>query len=64
MLPGVAHHAAQRGKNLQQMFFPDEDRTAYLDRMFICRALYCVKVLAYCMMPDDVHIVVVKRGGR
>lgn len=34
VLPGVAHHVTQRGNNRQHVFFSDEDRAAYLDRMF------------------------------
>jgi putative transposase len=48
VLPGVAHHVTQRGNNRQQVFFSDEDRAAYLDRMFDYCALYSTKVLAYC----------------
>jgi len=34
VLPGVAHHVTQRGNNRQQVFFSDDDRAAYVDRMF------------------------------
>jgi hypothetical protein len=34
VLPGIAHHVTERGNNRQRLLFSDEDRTAYLDRMF------------------------------
>ncbi|MBE0656086.1 MAG: transposase [Bryobacteraceae bacterium] len=65
VLPGVAHHVTQRGNNRQQVFFSDEDRAAYLDRLFSYCALYSTKVLAYCLMPNHVHIAAVpsREGG-
>jgi len=59
VLPGVAHHVTQRGNNRQQVFFSDEDRLAYLDRLFAYCAEYGTRVLAYCLMPNHVHVVAV-----
>ena len=57
VIPGVPHHITHRGNNKQQVFFDDEDRRRYL--CFLCR--YChedgLRILAYCLMPNHIHIV-------
>lgn len=64
MLPGVAHHVTQRGNNRQEVFFTGEDRAIYLKRLFgYCRH-YRVKVLAYCLMPNHIHVVAVPEGEK
>jgi putative transposase len=56
---GIPHHVTQRGNRGQAVFFSDEDRAAYLGWL----AHYCVRfrveVLAYCLMTNHVHLVVV-----
>ena len=59
VVPGVAHHVTQRGNNLQQVFFTDEDREVYLDRLFRYCDEYEARVLAYCLMPNHVHVVAI-----
>jgi len=54
---GVAHHITQRGVDHQRTFFTDADRHTYLD----CLETYCaqarVRILAYCLMPNHIHLV-------
>jgi putative transposase len=56
---GVAHQITQRGVDQQKVFFADSDRRTYLD----CLASYCqqagVRILAYCLMSNHVHLVAV-----
>ena len=53
----------QRGNRGQAVFFGDGDYEAYLEllRQFCPEA--GLKVLAYCLMPNHVHLVVVPREG-
>ena len=55
------HHLTQRGNNRQDVFFVDDDRTAYL-RSFAeqCRR-HGLRVLGYCLMTNHVHLIPVPR---
>jgi putative transposase len=59
VVPGLAHHVIQRGNRQQSLFFCDEDRQAYLDLL----AIYCRKTgtqcLAWCLMDNHLHLVLV-----
>lgn len=59
--PHYPHHVTQRGNRRQAVFFGDGDYGAYLDLMHGA----CVKaetaVLAYCLMPNHVHLILVPR---
>ena len=56
---GEPHHITQRGNNRQRVFFYDQDRQAYLDRLFEYAEEYHLRVWAYCLMPNHVHVVAV-----
>ncbi|MBP6014639.1 MAG: transposase [Alphaproteobacteria bacterium] len=57
--PGVPHHITQRGNRRQQVFFNAEDYAAYVANLAArCRA-EGVEVLAYCLMPNHVHLILV-----
>ncbi len=59
VMPGLPHHVTQRGNRRQQTFFCDDDYAAYIELM----AHWChergVRVWAYCLMPNHVHLIVV-----
>lgn len=59
VVPGAPHHVTQRGNRRQDTFFCDKDYEAYLDLM----AQWCdknnVKIWAYCLMPNHVHMIAV-----
>ena len=59
VIPGIAHHVTQRGNRRLQTFFYDAGYTAYLDLMASSCSSACVAVLAYCLMPNHVHLVLV-----
>ncbi len=59
VVPGVPHHVTQRGNRRGTVFFNDHDRNAYLSLLRACTARQSVEVLAYCLMPNHVHLVVV-----
>lgn len=59
VVPGLPHHVTQRGNRRQQTFFNDDDYRAYIALVAEhCRASG-VSVLAYCLMPNHVHLVLV-----
>ena len=59
VVPGNPHHVTQRGNRRQTTFFCDDDYRAYRDLM----AEWCrrcdVRVWAYCLMPNHVHLIAV-----
>jgi putative transposase len=63
VVPDVAHHVTQRGNRRQPVFFGDEDYAAYRDLVAgACRAKG-VSCLAWCLMPNHVHLILVPRSA-
>ncbi len=56
---GYPHHVTQRGNRRQRVFFSDADYAAYLELLRERCPDAGLKVLAYCLMPNHVHLVVV-----
>lgn len=58
LAPGLLYHVIARGNHRQKTFFDQSDYHAYLDRL----AKYCqqhqVRLYAYCLMPNHVHLLV------
>jgi putative transposase len=59
VIPGVPHHVTQRGNRRQRTFFTESDYETYKALMARSCAEAGVKVLAYCLMPNHVHLVAV-----
>ena len=57
VLSGVPHHITQRGNYLQKTFFRAEDYRLYLDLLGEFSRHCGVSILAYCLMPNHVHLV-------
>jgi putative transposase len=57
--PGLPHYITQRGNRRQPTFFCDEDYQAYLELMGEWCGAHGVKILAYCLMPNHVHLIAV-----
>src|SRR4051794_34258047 len=55
--PGV-HHVFARGNGRQLIFFDDEDRQRYLQRLAGCIRLMRWSCLAYCLMGNHLHLLV------
>lgn len=53
---GYPHHITQRGNNKEKTFFDDEDRRFYLEALQRYKDKYKIKILAYCLMENHVHI--------
>lgn len=56
---GIPHHVTQRGNRREPVFFSDSDRRIYLDWLLHYCGKHEVEILAYCLMPNHVHLVVV-----
>ncbi len=57
--PGLPHHVTQRGNRRQQTFFADDDYVEYRTLLAdSCRSCG-TQVLAYCLMPNHVHLILV-----
>jgi putative transposase len=57
--PGYPDHVTQRGNRRQQTFFCDDDYLAYIELMAHWCRKYQVDILAWCLMPDHVHLIAV-----
>jgi putative transposase len=55
----IAHHVTQRGSNQQDVFYSQQDRDVYLDLVRRHKTEAGVRVLAWCLMTNHVHWVVV-----
>ena len=57
VIPDVPHHVTQRGNRRQPVFFEDEDYAAYRDLVAAACAERGVRCLAWCLMPNHVHLI-------
>ena len=61
--PGLPHHITQRGNRRQQTFFCDEDYQSYVELMGQWCGVHEVEILAYCLMPNHVHLIAVPQSA-
>ncbi len=59
VVPQYPHHVTQRGNRKQKTFFRDADFRLYLDMIVEAKAKAGAEVLAYCLMPNHVHFIIV-----
>jgi putative transposase len=55
-LPHYPHHIVQRGHNRQVVFAEPQDYTGYLQSLEELKNEYGVKVYAFCLMTNHVHL--------
>lgn len=58
---GYPHHITQRGNNRQPVFSNDADREKYLTLVKTYSQKYHQEILAYCLMTNHVHFIVISR---
>ena len=61
VIPGVAHHVTQRGNRRQPIFFNDSDRALYLELLRAGCDAAGVTCLAWCLMDNHVHLILVPK---
>jgi len=59
VLPGLPYHVTQRGSNRQRVFFAPSDYKMYLSLVRDQIEDSGTRILAYCLMTNHVHLVVV-----
>lgn len=58
VVPNYPHHVVQRGHNRGDVFMTSGDRLAYLDTLREFRELLGLRLYAYCLMSNHVHLIV------
>ena len=58
---GYPYHITQRGNNREAVFLDDEDSVFYLDALERYKDKYGIKILAYCLMGNHIHIFAVPK---
>jgi putative transposase len=58
---GFPHHVTQRGNRRVDVFLDDEDRLKYLEFCDQYSRKYCLEIIAYCLMSNHIHLVVLPR---
>jgi putative transposase len=61
VIPDVPHHVVQRGNRSQKVFFSEQDKQAYLDILAEQSQEHNIRIVAYCLMDNHVHLVVIPR---
>jgi putative transposase len=56
---GAPHHVTQRGNNRQTVFFTDDDRLLYLQILRKNAERCRLRIMAYCLMSNHVHLVAI-----
>ncbi len=59
VLPGIAYHVTQRGSNRERVFFASSDYGTYLNLLREHLPASKTALLAYCLMPNHVHLIAV-----
>jgi putative transposase len=57
VFPDVPHHVTQRGNNRERVFFNRGDYMAYLALLREHAGQFAIEIIAYCLMPNHVHLV-------
>jgi REP element-mobilizing transposase RayT len=60
--PGILYHVIVRGNQRQRTFLKDRDYQVYLEKLAAYRKRYGVRVYAYCLMPNHVHLLLESSG--
>ena len=55
---GFVYHVLNRGNGKQKVFHKNQDYKAFIALMIEAKKRYDIKILAYCLMPNHFHIVV------
>jgi len=59
VIANIPYHVTQRGNRRENVFFTDDGRRTYLTWLSQYAEQHHVDILAYCLMPNHVHLVAV-----
>jgi putative transposase len=59
---GLPHHITQRGNRRENVFFTDEDRHQYLEKLTEYCHKHHVQILAYCLMANHTHLIAIPKN--
>jgi len=62
--PGALYHVTDRGVDRQDIFFNDEDRKAFLERLRDAHRRYGVVIHGYCLMTNHYHLEIETPEGK
>ena len=62
ILPGVPHHVVQRGNRRTAVFSDDSDRLMYLHFLRKYSTLHDLKIWAYVLMTNHIHLIAVPQS--
>ena len=54
--PGLLYRVIARGNQRRKTFLSDDDDRAYLERLDLYRAKFRLRIYAFCLMPNHVHL--------
>lgn len=60
---GIPHHITQRRNQREAVFFTEKNRTLYLDWLRDYCEKHGVDILAYCLMTNHTHLIVVPEAA-
>jgi putative transposase len=63
VVPDVPHHVTARGNRREPIFLEDGDQDVYCDSLAEQLRRASVEVLAYCLMPNHVHLILTPHDG-
>jgi putative transposase len=61
---GAVFHVIARGNERKAVFRDDRDRQEYLNRLIRCRDRFGLRVLAFCLMDNHLHLAVEQGGAK
>ena len=61
--PGLPHHIIQRGNRRQKVFFKEGDYSQYLELLEDYSSKFNLDILAYCLMPNHIHLIATPHTG-
>ncbi|HAH19725.1 MAG: transposase [Omnitrophica WOR_2 bacterium GWF2_43_52] len=59
VVPEFPHHIIQRGNRRQKVFFKEDDYREYLRFLNSYSEKFKVDILAYCLMPNHIHLIAI-----
>lgn len=60
-MPGVLHHITQRGNRKHDVFFSNEDREFFLDRLAFYADRARLSIASYCLMTNHTHLLAIPK---